>query len=164
MNRNFVVAVMFLGILHVSAPVDARGGVEDIQKVIQEASVVLMDPSASSEKIQDALVRLLNSAVLLLPQRESAADVKSNLEAAVAELKVRSWLGEKARQHLSAAYRGLSSGKDFKFPEIHSIEEARTYLQNQLGAAASSVKKGEGSPAARLLLEGVIVVITPMPR
>jgi hypothetical protein len=164
MKKRFVVLALLLGALFVSVRTEARGSTEDVPKMIQTASGVLLDRSASEDQIRDALVRLLDAAVLTLPQSAPAADARSNLESARTEFKDHSVVSEKGRQHLILAYRALNAGKDFQFPEIHSIDEARDHAQKLVAASIASLKKGQGALACSLLLECVIMVVTPIPR
>jgi hypothetical protein len=164
MKMRFVFPFLLLVVAFVSVCAEARVRAEDIPKMIQEASAVLLDRSSSGEQIQSALIRLLDAAVLTLPQSGRVAEARSNLEAAKAELKGRSLFSEKGYQHLDLAYRALNAGKNFQFPEIHTIEEARTHIQALIAASIAGLKKGPEGPTSRLLLECIIMVVTPFPK
>jgi hypothetical protein len=164
MKKRFVVLALLVAALFLSVRTEARYLTEDIPKIIQTASSVLFDRSASTEQIQGALIRLRDAALLTLPQSEQAADARKKLEAARAELKDRSPFSEKGYQFLDQAYRALNAGKGFQFPDVHSIEEAKAQIQSLVAASVAGLKKGPGGPTSRLLLECVIMVVTPMPR
>ncbi len=164
MKTHLAVTVLLLGTLGAYTGKDACGGTEDVGKMIQAASAALLERSASDARIRGALIQLLDAAILTLPKSEQAAEARSNLAAARAELKDNSYFSEKAHRHLALAYRALSSGKDFKFPDIHTIEDANIHIKNLLASSLDSLKKGQGGLASRSLVESVIMVVTPMSR
>jgi hypothetical protein len=164
MNRHFFVPALLLSAVFVSVGTEARDLTEDPAKMIQEASGVILDRAASDKQMQGALVRLLDAAILTLPQSVQTADATSNLEAARAEFKNHSVFSETGYRHLSQAYRALNAGKDFQFPSVHSMEEARTHIQKLVNASVDSLDKGQSGLASRLLLESIIMVITPISR
>ena len=164
MNRYLVVLALLFCAVFVPALTEARGLTEDVAKMIHEASGVILDGAASDQQIRDALVRLLDAAILTLPQSLKTADSMSNLEAARAEFKNHSVFSEIGYRHLSQAYRALNSGKDFQFPSIRSIEEARTHIQKLVTASVDNLDKGQSGLASRLLLESVMMVVTPVAR
>ncbi len=164
MKRLYTVATLLLGALLVAASAEARAGADDVRASIEAASTALLDASASRDQIVGALVRLLEAAVLTLPPSALGADAKPNLEAAISDLKERSDLGEKLHQHLALAYRALSGGKAFQFPDTHSIEEARAHIKSLAASSVVSLKKGQSGQTSRLLVECVIMVVTPISR
>ena len=164
MKNCFVVLTLLASALFLSGRSEARDLAEDLPKIIQTASSVLFDRSASTEQIQGALVHLLDAALLALPQSAQATDARKNLEAARTEMKDSSPLSDKAYRYLDQAYRALNAGKSFQFPEVHSIEEAKAHIKDLLAASVAGLKKGPEAPTSRLLLESVIMVVTPMPR
>jgi hypothetical protein len=162
MKRILVVPVLVVAALFMSGRAQAQSRAEDVQKMIEEASGVILDRAASDKQVQGALIRLLDAAVSTLPQSKQNTDAMSNLAAARTEFKDRSALSEKAYKHLTLAYRALSAGKDFQFPAVRSIEEARAHIQNLLAASVAGLKKGQPELTSRLLLESVIMVVTPI--
>lgn len=164
MKKCFVVFTLLASGLILSVRTEARCPAEDLPKIIQTASSVLFDSSASAEQIRGALDRLLDAALLILPQSAQAADARKNLEAARTEMKDSSPLSDKVHGYLDQAYRALNAGKSFQFPEVHSIEEARAHIKDLLAASVAGLKKGPEGPTSRLLLESVIMVVTPMER
>ncbi len=164
MKARVLVPVLLLATSFGFAGPDARDSTEEIQKKIQAASAALLEPTASEDEIRSALIQLLDAAVLTLPKSEHAADAKSNLEAARVELTAHALLSEKGYQHLALAYRALSGGNQFQFPDIHTIEEAKVRIRNLLATSVASLRKGQEGPTSRSLLECVIIVLTPMSR
>jgi hypothetical protein len=164
MKKCFVVLTLLASGLLLPGRTEAHCPAEDLPKMIQTASSVLFDSSASAEQIRDALVRLLDAALLTLPQSAQAADARKNLEAARTEMKNSSPLSDKVYGHLDQAYRALNAGKSFQFPDVHSIGEAKAHIKDLLAASVAGLKKGPEGPTSGLLLESVIMVVTPMPR
>lgn len=159
MKKQIVVLVLLSGALLVSVHIQARESTDDLRKMMRAASVVLLDRSASSEEVRGALVQLLDVAVLVLQPSELPADVRANLQSARLELKDGT---VNLHQRLDQSYRALSAGRGFKFPEVHSIEEARAHIQDLLAASIAGLNKDNGRTTSRLLLECIIMVVTPI--
>ncbi len=161
MKKLFAVS-MLLAFQLASAPAQGKEVADDVAKMIQDASRVLLDPAATGNQIQGALAGLLDAALLCLPRSDRSSEARSNLTAARNEVKDRSMFSASGMQHLSVAYRSLNAGKSFQFPEVRSIEEARIHIKNLIAASLVSINKKERETACRLLVESVIMVVTPM--
>ncbi len=164
MKKRLVVFALLLGAFVVCARKDARGGTENVQKTIQTASSVLLGGSATDDQMRGALIQLLDAVVVTLPRSEHAAEARSNLEAARAELTGGAFFTEKGHRHLALAYLVLSGGKPFEFPDVHTIEDAKTHVRKLLASAVDSLNQGQEGLASRFLLECVVTVVTPMSR
>ena len=164
MKTRLALTILLLGAFVICAGKEARGGAEDVQKMIRTASTVLLGGSASDDQMRGALTQLLDAAILTIPKSEHAAAVRSNLEAARSELIAGSFFSEEGHQQLALAYRALSGGKPFEFPDVHTIEAAKVHIEKLVASSVDSIKKGQEGLASRLLLECVIMVVTPMSR
>jgi len=167
MKQCLAVNAWLIGALLVSMPAGARDRGENAETMIKSASGVLFDRTSSQEQIRDALILLLDAALVTLPQTGSAADARSDLEAARGELKSVSIFSEKGYQRLSLAYRALNSGRSFQLPDrttVHSIDEAKAHIQKLLTGAVASLKYENAGQTSKLLVESVIMVVTPIPK
>jgi hypothetical protein len=164
MRKGLVVLALFLGAQCVCVRAESSERSKDVLEMIQAASKALLKDSPSEDEVRGALVRLLDAAILTLPQAERTAEARSNVEAARSELKDRSMLSEEGRQHLASAYRRLNAGKSFQLPEIHTIEEAKAHIKDLLAASIAGLKEGQEEVTSGMLLESVLMVVTPIPR
>ncbi len=162
MKRSLVVVGLLAGALLVSLRMEALSRTEDVGKMIKTASEMLLSPSPREAQIQSALIQLLDAALLTLPRSEHFADASSNLQAGRTEFKDHSMLSKKGYEHLAIAYRALNSGKSFQFPDVHSMEEVKASIQGRIAASIAGLNKGQGELTSRLLLECVIMVVTPI--
>lgn len=137
---------------------------KDVQEVIQSSFNVLLDGSPSEDQVRGALNRILEAIVLILPQTEQSRDARSNLKAAILELKDGSLLSEKGGQRLAMAYRSLNAGKGFQFPEIQTIEEAKAHISKLVASSLASLREGRDEETSKKLLECVLMIVTPMAR
>jgi hypothetical protein len=62
------------------------------------------------------------------------------------------------------AYRSLNAGKDFQFPEIHTIEEAKVHIRKLVAASLVGLKERQQEETSRRLLECVLMIVTPVAR
>ena len=77
---------------------------------------------------------------------------------------------DKARQYLSFAYRMMTNGKKYETPkelEVFVIpteaqEKAQKYAKKLMDEALAALAKGNKGETARLLLEIVLMVVTPV--
>ena len=164
MKTHIVLHALLLSGLFASLRAEVHQSNEDLSHEIQAAAAVLQEDSAAEGQVQRALLRLLDVSILVLPKSEQAGDVRKSLEEARAEFKDHSPLSDDAYQHLARAYRVLNGGKDFQFPRADSFEEAGARIQDLLAAAIMSLKQNNEGPTCRLLLESVLMIITPIPK
>ena len=162
MKKNLFLPASLFGALLFSWPIQAHS--QDLAKIIQTASGRLLDQSASTNQIQNALLQLLDAAVLALPKSEHSGNARSAMQAAREELSKNAVLSQKGYEHLSVAYRALNSGKDFQFPEVSSMEQAKAGIQERIAASVAGLKNAQAGLTSKLLLECLIMVLTPIPR
>ncbi len=164
MKKQLFIFVLLSCAVLVSGRMEARTFTEDVAKMIRESSVAMLDRAASEKQLQDALVRLLDAAILTMPPSANTAGSIPSLEAAKAEFINHSMLSETGYRHLSQAYRAMNAGKDFQFPPIRTVEEVRKHIQNLINTSIGSLNNGQSELSSRLLLESVIMVVTPVSR
>jgi predicted GNAT family N-acyltransferase len=81
-----------------------------------------------------------------------------------------SMFNEKARQYLLLAYRQMTNGKKYESPKeldefitpAEHQEKGRKYGQKLVESALAEIDAGKPGEAARLLLELVLMIVTPI--
>jgi hypothetical protein len=162
MKMNLAALALLLACLPAAAP--AQNSADDAAKLIEGAARVILDPAVAGDQIKGAIIQCLDAAILALPRSGQAAGPRSSLTAARMEMKERSIFSEKAMQQLSLAYRALNDGKNFQMPKLGSIENARIHIRELLANAVVELKKGKGETASRMVVESVLMTVTPMER
>jgi len=146
---------------------------QDTKTMIIEATQIFFgppDPSITQEKIVNALHKLLDIAASISPDSEYKDEIKYRIDVAKELLKDDSIFNAKARQYLSFAYRMMTDGKKYEKPEeldefvtpAEAQEKARKYAQKLIDEALSHLEEGNKEETARLLLELVLMIVTPI--
>jgi hypothetical protein len=172
MNKGIWVLLAVLGMFFTFLA-GAQTAPEDTKARIIEATQTFFeppDPSITQEKIIDALHELLDIAASLSPDSEYKDEIKYRIDVAKELLKDDSIFNAKARQYLSFAYRMMTDGKKYEKPEeldefvtpAEAQEKARKYAQKLIHEALSHLEEGNKGETARLLLELVLMIVTPI--
>jgi hypothetical protein len=151
----------------------AQTAPEDTKAKIIEATQTFFgppDPSITQEKIVDALHELLDIAASINPDSEYKDEIKYRIDVAKDLLKTNSLFDPKARQYLSFAYRMMTNGKKYEKPEdldefvtpAEAEEKARKYAKKLVDEAIGHLEDGNTEETARLLLELVLMIVTPI--
>jgi hypothetical protein len=128
------------------------------------------DPSMTQEKIVSVLVELLDLAAVLTPENQYKQEIKSRIDIAKDLITKKSVFNDKARQYLSFAYRMMTDGKKFEPPK--ELEEFVTpaelqgkvqrYMKDLVARSIQALDAGRPGETARLLLEMVLMTLTPV--
>lgn len=146
---------------------------EDTKARIIEASQTFLgptDPSITQEKIVNALNELLDIAASINPEFEHKDEIKYRIDVAKDLLKNSSIFNDKALQYLSFAYRMMTDGKKYEKPEeldefvtpAEAEEKARKYAKKLIDEALVHLEDGNVGETAKLLLELVLMIVTPI--
>lgn len=146
---------------------------EDTKARIIEATQTFLgppDPSITQAKIVSALHELLDIAASINPDFQYKDEIKYRIDIAKELLKEDSIFNEKARQYLSFAYRMMTDGKKYEKPAeldefvtpAEAQEKARKYAQKLVDEALVHLEEGNKEETARLLLELVLMIVTPI--
>jgi hypothetical protein len=146
------------------------GSQEDPEALINRARSVIQDPHFSRDAITNSLSDALGAALLILPDTaDYAADFKARIETVRKMFDNKELFSDKGRQYLGLAYQMVNGGKSWQLPEElkasdanRGIERASEICQSLLDSAQAELKAGQKEKAVRLLLEYVILVITPV--
>jgi geranylgeranyl pyrophosphate synthase len=143
---------------------------EDIEARIIKVTKEFFGPTPTKEKLISSLVELLEITNALTASSQYAKEIKHHIDVAKDLFKNTSIFNEKARQYLKLAYRMVTEGKKFQEPAeleefitpSEAIEKSKKYIKNLVNEACASVKQCDKNNAARLLLEVVILIVSPM--
>lgn len=169
MKTRPMIALAVLGSFLCAAP-GLSGQQKTAEAMIEHARGVILAPHFSSEEVTAALAEVLDASLLILPDKDYAAEFKSRIGT------VRKMLGEgilfsdKERQYLGFAYKLVNGGVAWKIPaELTAearmekgIELARKLCAGLLDSALAERKAGRGEESVRDLLGFVLLVVTPM--
>jgi hypothetical protein len=146
---------------------------EDIKARVKGASGIFLgapDPSVTSVQVLKSILELLDITAALTPDSEYKKDILHRIEVAKDLFQKESMFNEKARQYLSLAYRQMTDGKKYEKPKeldefvtpAEAQEKAQKYGQKLVEDACSQIDAGRPGEAARLILELVLMIVTPI--
>jgi hypothetical protein len=127
-------------------------------------------PSMTREKITAVLLELLDLAAAITPDQPYGQEIRSRIDVAKDLIKKDSIFNDKARQYLSFAYRMMTNGKRFEPPkELEEFvtpaelqEKTQRHMRGLVASTLQSVEAGDRGQTARLLLEMVLMTMTPV--
>ena len=148
-------------------------GPQDPKEEIKDASRIFFgpaDPSVTSAKIREALLRLMDIAVTLSQESKYGPDIKNRVDIAKDLFEKDSIFNDKGRQYLSFAYRMMTEGKKYEKPQdldefvtpAEAQEKARKYGQRLVDDALAALDQGKRGEAAKRILELVLMIVTPV--
>ncbi len=166
---SFLLIAAFSFVCRSKGPAAQEGAKDRIEK----AAAIFVgppDPSITKEKILSALFELLDISASLTPDNEYKEDIVYRIGVAKDLIKDDSLFNDKARQYLSFAYRMMTNGKKFEPPKeldefvtpAEHQEKALKYIKGMIAAALESLDAGDNQETARLLLEMVLMTVTPV--
>ncbi len=169
MRTRFSIAAAIVTLSVAAAPF-LRGTETDAGSMILHAHSVILDRSSSRDATKNALLEILDAALLILPNSGTAAECRSRIEVAKREFDEKSMFSDKGHQYLSLAYRLVADGKKWHVPEdigaayksADIMEAARKAAQERIDGALSGLKAGRGEEAVRSLLDYVLMIVTPI--
>lgn len=168
MKSSKMTALFGIAFLLAAIPV-LGGSEEDAEALIGRARSVIQDPHFSRDAITSSLSDALGAALLIVPETDYANDFKARIETVRKMFDDEVLFSDKGRQYLGLAYQMVSGGKTWQIPEEmktldakKGIERSKEICQNLLDSALAELKAGRNEKAVSLLLEYVILVITPI--
>jgi hypothetical protein len=146
---------------------------EDTKTRIKEASSIFLgaaDPSVTPARILKSILELLDITADLTPDSQYKKDILYRINVAKDLFQKESMFNEKARQYLSLAYRQMTNGKKYERPKeldefvtpAEAQEKSRKYGRGLVDSALAAIDAGKPGEAARLLLELVLMIVTPI--
>jgi hypothetical protein len=169
MKNRSILTFVVLGLL-ISVPPVLWCSETEAASMITHASSVIMAPSPSHDAIKAALLEILDASLLILPKTDYSDEYRSRIEVAKTQFSEQSLFSDKGHQYLSLAYRLVTAGKRWQFPEELTVpyrerdimEQAKKLAQKLIDSALSELKAGRNEQSVRYLLELVLMVVTPI--
>ena len=129
------------------------------------------DSPPTMETIVGAVLELLDLSAAVTPDNQYKAEIQNRIVVAKDRIKDLSLFDDKARQYLSFAYRMMTDGKKYEMPK--ELDEFVTpaelqgktlrYVERLVTQSLQALEGGNRQVTARLLLEIVLMTITPHP-
>jgi len=146
---------------------------QDTKARIKEASGIFFDaadPSITPARILKSILELLDITVVLTPESQYKKDIQYRIDVAKDLFQKESMFNEKGRQYLSLAYRQMTNGKKYERPKeldefvtpAEAQEKSQKYGQKLVDEALGQIDADKLGEAARLLLELVLMIVTPI--
>lgn len=150
----------------VATPEDAKAKIKEATSIFFGAA----DPSITSARVLKSILDLLDITAALTPESQYKADIQYRIDVAKDLFQKESMFNEKARQYLCLAYRQMTNGKKYERPKeldefvtpAEAQEKSRKYGQGLVESALGEIDAGKPGEAARLLLELVFMIVTPI--
>jgi len=172
MIKRPMASVISLGIFYVllsagtAAPEDTKARIKGASGIFLGAT----DPSVTSAQVLKSILELLDITAVLTPDSQYKKDIQYRIDVAKELFQKESMFDEKARQYLSLAYRQMTNGKKYEKPKeldefvtpAEAQEKAQKYGRKLVEEACSRIDAGQPGEAARLLLELVMMIVTPI--
>ena len=146
---------------------------EDTKDRLLRATQMLVGPADATvnrEKFTAAIFELLDIAAAITPDNQYRKDIRYRIDVAKDLIKKDSLFNDKARQYLSFAYRQMTNGVKFEPPkELQEFvtpaelqEKILKYMKALVDKALGSLAAGNAAETAKILLEIVLMIITPV--
>jgi hypothetical protein len=162
-----VAAMVFLGVFP-----RAQTPQEETKDKLLRATRILVQPGAAAtrEKLTEAITQLLDVAAAITPDNQYRQDIRYRIDVAKDLITKDSLFNDKARQYLSFAYRQMTNGARFETPkELQEFvtpaelqEKTSRYLKGLVDKAQTSLAAGRTAETAKVLLEIVLMIMTPV--
>lgn len=143
---------------------------ENTEALIIKASNELFDSAASKEKMVSSLIDFLDITISLTASSKYADQIKHHIDVAKDLFKNSSIFNEKARQYISLAYRMITGGIKYQKPAdldefvtpAELQEKSLKYAKKLVDDACTSVRQSQDGKAAKLILELLLMIVTPV--
>jgi hypothetical protein len=128
------------------------------------------DPSMTREKVTAALLEILDLVGAMTPANQYRQEILSRIATAKELMEKDSIFNDKARQYLSFAYRMMTDGKKFEPPKELEVfvtpaelqGKMQKYFRDLVATSLQVLDSGRPGETAKLLLEMVLMVMTPV--
>jgi hypothetical protein len=147
---------------------------DDVNSRIISATNTLMGRQHSpptGETIVGGVLELLDLSAGVTPDNQYKVEIQNRIAVAQDRIRELSLFDDKARQYLSFAYRMMTDGKKYEMPEeldefvtpAELQEKTLRYVERLVTQSLRAFEGGNRQDTARLLLEIVLLTITPHP-
>lgn len=169
MKKRSLLQILFTATIY-ALVLGSLTGAEDIESRISKAADKLFGPTTSKEQMVDSLIEFLDITITLTRSSKYSEEIKHHIDVAKDLFANSSIFNDKAHQYVALAYRMVTEGVKYQEPSeldefitpAEAREKASKYAKRLIDDARASVNKGDEGSAAKLILELVLLVITPI--
>jgi hypothetical protein len=172
--RTCVVHLIVLAGLTLPGVVATSAAQDDVRGRLVGATNALMGRGATPPNLEDferSIRDLMDLAAAITPDNQYKAEIQSRLAVARDRVRDYSLFDAKARQYVSFAYRMMTNGRRYETPaELSQFvtpaelqEKTLRHIDSLVTQSLRSVDAGHRQDAARILLEIVLLTMTPSP-
>ncbi len=160
-NRQFI----FLFILCILVSASCSRAVSNAEKIdarIKRAIDSWVDPKSFDSCITGFKL-LVDAVIIAAPETGFPAEFKENMSKAKKLYNSSSVLNPEVFALLNDSYRMINSGKDFQMPaDLKNSDDTLKYASQRAEMARGHLKQGQTRECVKILLEIVIIYITPV--
>lgn len=129
---------------------------------LEHVAQVIVDEGRTETDVRGALLDLLDETAAAAPAAGLPGDWAEKAVRARSLIAVRSALDEEARRLLEESWRA-ATGRAWSMPaSVARLEDATALVKRDVDGAVKALREGRAADEVRLLLEAVLVVVTPM--
>jgi hypothetical protein len=173
MSATVFYLMVITGMTVTDVPVGLHGQ-DDVRARIVSATNTLMghqDAPPTMETFVGSILELLEIAAAVTPDNQYKGEIQDRIAVAKDRIRDLSIFDDKARQYLSFAYRMMTEGRKYEMPQeldefvtaAELQEKTVRYVESVVTQSLQSLEVGDRQKTARLLLEIVLLTITPHP-
>lgn len=173
MRTGIVHLIVFTGLALQGVPVTATAQ-DDLGARVVSVTNTLMGRGTTTPNLEDferSIRDLMDLAAAITPENQYKAEIQSRLAVARDRVRDYSLFDAKARQYVSFAYRMMTNGRRYEIPaELSQFvtpaelqEKTLRHIDSLVTRSVQSVEAGHSQDAARILLEIVLLTMTPSP-
>lgn len=130
---------------------------------VERATGLLFDARPSDADAKAGILALLDAVAEAAPAARIAGDWPAKVSRARTLFERCGGVDEDAVALLKESYRQVTGGTEYRFPaSVVRIEDAVAHGRRQLEEASEAIRAGRSGVAVRLLLETVLLVVTPI--
>lgn len=167
-TRRTIILATVMGL--VIAPSLLRGSGTGPEAMVTHARSVVLGPGGSRDAMLNALVEILDAALVVLPETSYSREFRSRLDAVRTLLKDGALFSDKIHQYLGLAYKLVTDGQAWQLPQelkgpyrqADITEQARKVGGRLFDSALAEMRAGRHEQCLRYLLEIVLMVVTPV--
>lgn len=137
----------------------------DLDAKIKQAASYLDRPGGPGEDGLLMVTLLLEAILEAAPDTGFPPEFAENMKKAKEISDSTSALNPDGIAYLHKAYRLINPGSDFEFPStIKKIQDAVDHIKGELATAREKLKSGQTDACVKVLLEAVLMTVTPVVR
>ncbi len=169
MDRRIVLAAIGALAATMAAPLllasCARGSARDPAAEAEQAAKLIFSADSTDAQVKEGFLRVLDAIAEVASGADIPAGFASKIQRARLGVADGSPIDDQAVALLYECYRDLHAGAPFRMPaSVRSLDDATREGGQRLESVRDLVQRGEAAEAASRMLEGLLLVVTPLPQ